>query len=1021
MQKEVPQKQQKGRENQQNMSEFTEELIHCSSLTPVTNVGGQGFLRDKGNVRFIKDKESECMTKMIVLSQNYFKVFELNPSKTGFKHLHDGCINDPERLLDWEVNPKIHSNSFNGELVIAGTFKRRIEAKPISDPAPQMMFFKTNIKNAHFYDQVKIKKIATVKNFSPPYYIESFESFFPRYLKNSFINSSVFFFSKYSYGGVKFPGRNSSSYMVDSVRNKPDSKGSCVKSVFELFGWEFKNQFLEKKLQEDKLLLEDQRLRDRVKFSSLDKNELSMLSRSRDRIGSYYCSVLKKEHFIVISLIDMRSKKVLKTTFISIYEIWKTIDLKFVKSNNAIENFGVRYSFPQGKLYLGCLLEEVDYWDQEEDEGDDWGGSDGFDVLDEDFEDQWGYLPPSEEEIGMNFGEFETLSENENYDNRQDNVSRDNSLVQFGATLENNNRDNDELPEPDQPKSKGKDSELLVDKILQKLDLNPLKNQNHSPKSESDLLDENEEAEPKREEKGDNQETRREGGENRDQENDRSSEDLESSEHLFNSKLNGRNIILITISNTFDSKIRKIKSEPMSQNQTLMRYQGSTLLKAQESKSDLRFKFINEEDGSENLIRIDKKSNQLTSRLTQFRTLSKVDESKLIFCDSKTIYLIDLEQKRVLDRITYRHILNLNNINQVYACDDLLIAYQSFRLIAEFFQIRGKEIKFLKELDLVPILDLPDEKVVSIRKIQSLKKLDSCTLLICLQAKVRVRGEQFETQELMIAFELDLVDWRVIKRVKTKTDASNAERWIRQRIIHDSSATYLVIELEQEIKLTQLDENYQWRNCNTMKFKSDSEIGNYFFRDYKLFVTYRDKMNYLDCFKFDPEKNLNNEPTLVSRIEFEFEIEIFNMIYDYSQFNYIWVIERNENISDLIVGVREGEVEQGPPKWCLRAYDLGLNEVCSIDFDKQLLDIENRYQLWTKAGDCPVLEMKNFIAVVDFETKKWKKIEMDVKDQLRVFARIPNGDLLFYEFKKPNNYLPTFPKRDSLFYRLSLE
>ena len=140
--------------------------------------------------------------------------------------------------------------------------------------------------------------------------------------------------------------------MLDVVRKKRDSKGSCIQSVFELFGWDFSSsKVLKKKLEEDKLLIQGQALVPNVFFKGYRKTRgytLTYIS-----FSSYKISLMKlQKKSFVFSIMDSRNKKMLKTTYVSAYEIWCKIDPKvqnFVQNLKIFEN-RIDYSFRKDTL-----------------------------------------------------------------------------------------------------------------------------------------------------------------------------------------------------------------------------------------------------------------------------------------------------------------------------------------------------------------------------------------------------------------------------------------------------------------------------------------------------------------------------------------------------------------------------------------------------------------------------------------------------------------------------------------------
>ena len=929
-------------------TEFKLERIESSSLPPVSTNEGDGFLDDEARPRFLKDKKTRTMKNFIAFGKSYFKVFELNGSKTGFKYLHSGHLDDPKRLIDWQKDPNIHIHKSTGSLMIADTFARKRSAKPNSSLPEEIFYCKTKItKNTKI---LKIQKIHKVKKFNPPYYVESVSCFYPRYLENSFINSSVFFFSKYFYGGTKYPGKKEFSYMADSVRNKSDSEGRWVKSVFEIFGWDFENEHLKEKLEEDKLLVKDLRIRNQLKFTFRRKDEFSVLSENPEGSSYYYSAILKKQLFCVIALIDLRYKKVLKKTYLSVYEVWDALDPQILKGIGSLYIFGVRYSFSQGKFYLNICPQKVI--------------NDG-----EEFEEAEEEVEQEEEELreqGMEDMEEQSNPEEQFTENQEEGPGHRAELV--GEYLPPSLRENQSQPQ------KGLQEAL----------------ENHK-------------------------------------------------KSLIYTKLFNRSIISIAVDNIFEMNDRKFEVRPLSENCMFLRYDISTRIQVEELLQTIKFTFIDENTGSRRSVFIDKKSNELSSRLTTLQTICKVDNSKLVFCDVRKAYLVDLDQRAVLDTINYSHLF-CSDLYSVRATDDLVLTYEKWRINLELFRIRKNSIRLVKEIDLIEILGERGQQMVRINNILCLKKIDNYTLLLSFISDVLFNSAEYATEQIIASCEISLLNGEVKKVGLIEAD-HNVVNWEAYSMTYDAGRAFLLYKSGSEVVVVcELDENYQWNLKSRMIYDAEGYIDGAFYRQNKLFVAHHGKLNLIKFFPTDRKP----EPVLIRSIDCWDGVISFSQMNFNNSFGLIWHIEKVQKFVEKYEKaggegevVKEGGDEdqgEGEPvplrsvfEYHLIGYDFNLEEVHKIELDLEKSNSQDidfiiiSSQKWLHICDRPILRSKKSFYIFDFEKKVIKKIEQEVMDQLKFLTQVPNGDLILYEAKKPANYLPELPSAQNTLFRIRLE
>ena len=1026
-------------------SDFNQEILSYTQLAPISKKQGHGYLSNKAKIRFLKERKHQSVTKFFTFSKNYFKVYELNGSKNSFKYLYSGYLDDPQRLIDWKENPYLYINPYNAEVKVVGTFKAQADEKANEGFVSQIMFFNANLNTIHQSKNVsKIKEIAKIQRFNPPYYIETLKDFTPKYLDNIFINSSTYFISKYTYGDVKFPGKKNFSYMADAIRRHPDAEGSCVKRVFELFGWNFDNQHLKKKLEADKLLVDDERIRNQLRFNSTDEDEFSMFSYIHHDSSYYYCATLNKEEFIVLSILDMRSKKVLKTSYITIYEIWATLGEEMIKNNNSLYNYGIKYCFRQDRIYLSYFLEKTGHWEDEDD--DDWAVED----------DAGGDAPENRDEAG-----------------NEDNVDQESENESNSLTNEDTNgrEDMDENPgvgtkavdEPSQSNSinNSKKEEEAEDEIPEVLENpkettaltmdqeNPIDPQGEVNNETNNHINQVKIEEPSviqslliksktKPNKTYDPEANYQKyinqylGENQNFDNDDQDQNKKTENEgvLFYSKLYNRYSALITISHIFDSTKRKVTSEPISENQLLKNYDANTLVNAQESKTEIQFTFINRDNNSKKTIRINKKENEISTRISLIQNISKIDCSKFFFCDSRMIYLIDMQDQVVLDRMVYSHLLT-DDLNNVQTSRDLIMIIDKWNLIGEFFRVDGGSVRLVKQLDLIPIIDSIGKQAVRIRQRLALERLDNWTLFISFIVDVVVNSQKYLTEKLVVSFELSLTNWEVRRLGWIKLDRINPE-WGAISMTVDQGSAFLVNKNSYEVVVAKLDENYLWNIRRRMIYDSDESMDEFFYKDYRFFVTFRRECR-LDLIKFNPE-DLRAVPVVLASVHCTYSLDMVGKVPDSSESSYIWLVEQNKRIkekkdtgededqedTDLDEGGAE-EQEIEPLNPYLRGYDHNLKRVFELELDQQSLKLNESSHSWDRLGDIPALIHSQSMTFFDFDKKVMKKVEFGVRRQSKLLTTAKDGGIILFESKKAITYEPVLPGSPAQLFKLEVD
>ena len=965
------------------ISEFNTEVISFDDLEPVTYKNGEIYLRKDTQIELLYHKNSDQIDKIFTISKNNFSVYQLSENKKSIEYLYSSHFEVPEELSEWTEELYFYLLEDTGDLIGAGNIPVRTENTNEEDendqneglePESKLRYFRLNLREAKKGEILKAKflgEICSEKNF---YNVASSIPLYPISLNNSYINSSVLYFTKYNYKGEKRPGNKSHSFMADAIRNKPDANGSYSRSVFEVFGWEFSSKFLKNKLEADKLKITDEEARTRIKFSFEDEGAFGMDSLNLNKNHRYYSMHMIKDHYLTLSVTDMRSKKVLKTTFISIYEIWKGLGFKTLSECKKLIECDIYYSIRLDRLLMvfnvqhnlddGLGTTEEEEEEEEEEEQEDADGDEEVSI--------------EEENEGTECGEEE---------------DEDGSWDTVGDGNDDQADDEDE--------GDGGDDDGSWDTIDDDDDEVGGKKKKKYKKKKKNSQDEYDDDD------SDEEEDSAEENENEDENLDLNQienilgaeeiEDLEGIdiESVSDVSLGPRKLyktVKVTMTNVFNHLKREITWKEINDNQITKTFDNSLINYTQERDTEIDFNFIDEDKDTTNTITLKKDSNNLSSGFSYFERVRKIDETKLLMSDTRRIHIVDLAEGKVLDRLQFCHYFD-GYFHRVEVYDDIIMCYEEEKLILEFFKIEGSTLRFVTEVDLFASSGGIDLRINEIEDFLLFKRLQNGNILMSFHVDRYSEDDRTQIEYFMVTLEIDLKEGKIVKfSIINLAEVSVSGDYIELMLFDDNDIVCLDVGGE-DIVINLLDKSYQLNtDVGTLKYTHKNWISNVIYKDFKLFVkSNTPTKDTLDLVKFDPE-NPQRKPVIIKTLNFQLELSLMveYELYDLPSLQYIWMFEHERR--------NQGEDQVMGDVYSLRAYDYDLNPVLKLELDSDFVRLNSIHDYeWADLGRRPILPIKKGYVAFDLDRRTARKVKYGVDGQGDILSMRLNGDIIFYD------------------------
>ena len=932
-------------------TDFKQKTVSDKVLVPLPRKLDQAYLSGNTYVRFLKEAKSSGVSKIIVLDRSNFSVYELNQRKTTFSHLFSSKMENQDKLIDWKGNPPLFMGQYGGRLILCSP-PPKIENRDENDQfnnfqvqkhTQKLRYFKSNLKEAKEGEVLKLDLIGEVDGSSSFYKTRSIKSYFPFYLDLSFVNMPSYFLTKYEYSYERSRHRYT-SYMVDAVGRKPQRKKSYTQSVFELLGWDFNSsEVLSKKIEEDKLLV-DEAVRNELRFYRSPGQRISIDS-IKSKTDHNFAVWVIRDHFFVIQIFNLKSRKILKTCYITVYEILGSLEPRDAKGTFILQNFDVYYRGAADRLYLNFFVdkgdddpEDIPLMNPEEDFGPEHHFDDEFD------EDDW--EDGLEEDPEPNFGNYP----------REPPELLDESSHSLGFQ---NDQDGNDLG-PGRP---ALDDNLLAEVAETEPTLLANRN-NNADMAEADNIN------PEVQEGEVNQ--------MQDQDNNNTMTPPADEEDTKGSKIKD---IQVTISNVFNRKARKIVSKRISKENRLEPYDESRLVELDENCSHIVFTILNEKDGSQKMISINKRLNQLDSKLSMVKMIAKVDETKLIFADATTLYLVHLEKKIVIDRLQFCHLFQ-PEIQGVYQLDDTLLVYDKVMSSIEVFKFRKKRMKFVRKVDCMrPLVELGYHEFLR-SAILAANSIDQWTILLSLSLYAdSIEGIDLPN-DCVPFLEICLLSGRV--KLLQHLDLDEITRTLNSiELCVDKDGMFTLLDTDfYKIEMNPLDKNYGLLPEKKMSYTAPDYMSEYIYKSYRLLVGLELPRNEIFLLEFD-KKIPSKEPELTKKIVLEGgSLKAIVGRQHESPLDYFWVLE--EHLKQIEKNDEkngeEGSLvdEEHQIAYNLSAYDDNLVKVTQLDLDLEFGErISDQDFYWEMVGGVPAALGTNETISFDFLEKEIRRVELD--------------------------------------------
>ena len=835
-----------------NLRQFRHESIKKQKFLSLPRKQGQAYLRGTTTIRLLKDIKTYCLDKIFVIDRECFSVYEVNKTKTAISYLYSSKMQNSENLVLWSANPYIFVDKFDGRLMFSLTpedTKNIINHhKGVKEGSPILSLFKTNLKDAREGELLSVNLVSRIIKSNKFYQIKSAMSFYPLYLNNIFINSSTYYLTKYSYEGENRPGRLDSSTMIDVVRNKPDSRGLRTKSVFEFLGWDFaSSKILQQKLKQEKFLIEDENFRQKVKICG---NEIGVHSLNSNKSSRYFIFEMDRPRFLVLSLLDLRLRKVLKTTYVTVYELWAGLDPS-VARGWVLDLVDFYYLVSSDELHMIVLVESIDPEDQ------------------------------SEEEEGEGF-DFE---EDDSFEEKEDKINLE---------------------------------------------------ETHG---------------------------------------------LGNVEGVVKSRR-----LSVKISNVFNKDTRRIESKISSDEQGMEDYDHSTLSEINQTSSEVEFIFRDKFGGSKTVLALNKKENEIDYEASELKMIVKVDESKFVFFDSRNMYLIDKEEKIVLQKIKFCHSFD-DKLEDLYSFSDLIVNFDSSKFSFDFYRIEQNQVELIQQAGLSQFRFSQFFQKYTQIEFLGVKRIDFSTIFLSFASfNDYAPSEKFpQNSAFFLEVSLSTKEVKFLNQINLDR-AYDFPDLIKVHFDDENGIAYLINYSVLSVEISPLDSNFRWLFDKKMSYsRRDYQIDEYFYKDFYLFVTFFGT-NELSLVKFDPEFP-QRDPIVSRRIVCSDHLRLLEMKYDRVFDGLIWTFEIDQNV---VAGVAKEKVRR------LTAYDFELKKVTQLELGQKFFNhVSLEEQVWRVIDGNPALIIPKKFLMFDSINKVVGKVE---KPNLIYSHSNPKGQLIFTDF-----------------------
>ena len=352
------------------LTDFQHEELSKEDILDLPYNSQEMFLiSGEPQVRLIDKPHTNQLQSILVLKQNHFNMFSINDSKDAisFDQRSQFCLEKHQRP---KVNKKFNFHNFDGSDLLWLVKSQETEPQPDRETKTSLTLLRVNL------EEDRPGAVQILEHGLP--YIDLSRSLIiynqinPINLRNRFINTNFVYLTGYHNkkseeyilpedfqrfdGLIKnyFGQRRLSSYHLKSFSKGFSARGGCSRTVLKLFG--AKSRMIAKdndwiKTQRKFFLNEyNSRKANRASFQVLNKRELRF--EKIDRFFAYL--ILIQERFISLSVMEIRTRKTMRSTLISSYELFGEL---WVDPDYRTENYCLLNAFYSDRAdTLGLLF-----------------------------------------------------------------------------------------------------------------------------------------------------------------------------------------------------------------------------------------------------------------------------------------------------------------------------------------------------------------------------------------------------------------------------------------------------------------------------------------------------------------------------------------------------------------------------------------------------------------------------------------------------------------------------------------
>ena len=346
------------------LSEFTVKQIASQSVKRLRYDNEKVFLGEESNIKVINDRKTGKLSKILVINKTHFKAFDIAEDKNSINYQFSGhfSLDNIKDHTSHKCHEFAYHNIDGGDLLWLASSPNNPKGRYISSKFP----YKACRVNLSQAQEGHLEKAAIIDE----YFLEAFLSdkidliVEPINLENLSINSNFFFATKYYHqGGTRKKNSSTKAYHIKTVTKRKGPLGKHSKKVFELFRRD------SHQLQKANKLAEIHRLkfksdfgitRDshaKLKFEANTNKSIKFQRILDQKNPDLICCIFQTEIAILVNLFDLRRKKLLTSTTVTVYEIGTEIHKNLGSQSRRFNLLNVSYCHQERRLWMAFRAE----------------------------------------------------------------------------------------------------------------------------------------------------------------------------------------------------------------------------------------------------------------------------------------------------------------------------------------------------------------------------------------------------------------------------------------------------------------------------------------------------------------------------------------------------------------------------------------------------------------------------------------------------------------------------------------